>query len=413
MDVAALGLLGIACAQTAWLRATAGIFLLAAALVWPVSLALAASFGVPDKATRSFLSACLLVCSLGMSLAAWAPTAFLISLAAASLGHSVGPLTGMGIFSSSTLLGAAALLPAGVGVTGSMAIVQIQDLGISLASSVLIVSLVRLSTVGMALLISVVFLLIELRTRYGTAAISSPAHFDKIAAEYQAQWSAHVWSHLLNRRATMITGALRESGERAGVGLDLGCGLGMQRRALLSRGYRVVGLDAAHGLLKHARSLDEDVICGDGLALPFRDGSFDFVYTIGVLHHIPGETAQQNVMEEVARVLKPGGMFLIQETNPRNPLFRFYMGYVFPVLKSIDEGVEVWIDPRCLSAQRGFDVAEVRYFTFIPDFLPRWLRGPFHALERKLESSVLRSYSVHYMATLRKRTPAAPAASSE
>ena len=46
---------------------------------------------------------------------------------------------------------------------------------------------------------------------------------------------------------------------------------------------------------------------------------------------------EARVAREMARVLKPGGFLVVQETNTNNPLFRFYMGYVFPILSRIDD----------------------------------------------------------------------------
>jgi SAM-dependent methyltransferase len=136
--------------------------------------------------------------------------------------------------------------------------------------------------------------------------------------------------------------------------------------------------------------------------LPFKDGSLDFVYAVGVLHHLPDRSMQSHVCHEVGRVLAPGGRFLVHETNPRNPLFRFYMGYVFPLLKKIDEGTEWWIEPERWESIAGLRLVHVQYFTFMPDFIPAWLMRPFMAVDRWLEASPLRRYSVHYMAVLER-----------
>ena len=56
-----------------------------------------------------------------------------------------------------------------------------------------------------------------------------------------------------------------------------------------------------------------------------------FAYAIGVLHHLR-EDVRAGVFEEIRRVLKPGGLLLVHETNPRNPVFRFYMGDVCPLM---------------------------------------------------------------------------------
>jgi len=120
---------------------------------------------------------------------------------------------------------------------------------------------------------------------------------------------------------------------------------------------------------------------------------------------LPGEAAQETAFGEVMRILKPGGVFIVQETNPRNVLFRFYMGYVFPILKSIDDGTEWWIEAERWTVAAGMTLQNIRYFTFMPDFVPRIFMRPTLALERRLEASRFRTGSVHYMAVLRKTGP--------
>jgi len=155
-------------------------------------------------------------------------------------------------------------------------------------------------------------------------------------------------------------------------------------------------------LLRHRRDPGSPVVAGDGLRLPFADASLDFVYAIGVLHHLPSRDAQAEASREIARVLKPGGLLLVHESNPRNPLFRFYMTYAFPILKSIDEGTEWWIDPRTWTRAAGMTLTTTRYFTFLPDFIPRILMGPATVIERWLERGPTARYSAHYLAVLRR-----------
>lgn len=58
--------------------------------------------------------------------------------------------------------------------------------------------------------------------------------------------------------------------------------------------------------LEYARLTEPDLL-GDGLALPFRDGTIDFVYSSGVLEHVRDPL---RVGAEIRRVLKPGGRVL-------------------------------------------------------------------------------------------------------
>ncbi|MGO4816212.1 class I SAM-dependent methyltransferase, partial [Cupriavidus sp. 2MCAB6] len=57
----------------------------------------------------------------------------------------------------------------------------------------------------------------------------------------------------------------------------------------------------------------------EGLRLPYEEATFDVVYTICVVHHVP-PAQWPAFFSELKRVLKPGGMVVIFEHNPRNPL---------------------------------------------------------------------------------------------
>ena len=69
---------------------------------------------------------------------------------------------------------------------------------------------------------------------------------------------------------------------------------------------------------------------------------------------------------------------------------------------SIDIGTERWIEPERLENLNGLELLNVQYFTFLPDYLPKFLMRPFLLMERALEAGWLRRYTVHYMATLQK-----------
>jgi SAM-dependent methyltransferase len=229
-------------------------------------------------------------------------------------------------------------------------------------------------------------------------------HFDDLAVQYEDQFKPHIWHHLLERKVTLIADALPPA-VVAGKGLDLGCGLGEQCLALARRGFRVFGMEVSRRLACEARRSGAAVTVGSALTLPFRDASLDFIYAVGVLHHLPDRAAQRAVFVEICRVLKPGGRLIVHETNTRNPLFRFYMGYVFPLLKKIDEGTEWWIEPWRFRTIPGLRPVDTRFFTFIPDFIPIWMMKPCLFIDRWLERSRFASYAVHYVAVL-ERDPA-------
>jgi len=405
LDVIALALLGTVVRPS-------GVLPFAISVAVAVAFAFAAAglvraAGHPLHSLRALRRPRTFLVVLGLSVVSWGAASLLLSLAAASLGQSIALGGGVRLYALSTLLGAATLTPAGVGTTGSIAILGLGDLGLGVDTSIVIVTIMRLASTGLSLAIGAAFTGVAVRDL--RAATSAPAntatHFDALGEKYAGELSPHVWSHLLARKTAMLSQALEG---RAGRGIDLGCGLGEQARKLRDLGHRVVGIDTARGLLlagaNRARVGGSPVPVANARIgqLPFADGSFDFAYAVGALHHLGGPDAQTEALHEAARVLEPGGLLLVHETNPRNPLYKLYMGYVFPIVRSIDEGVEHWIEPAEWGRIEGFALRETRYFTFLPDFTPGWLLPAATAVEARLEATRLRSWSVHYMAVLER-----------
>jgi ubiquinone/menaquinone biosynthesis C-methylase UbiE len=92
--------------------------------------------------------------------------------------------------------------------------------------------------------------------------------------------------------------------------LEIGPGFGATTRLLVDRvpRLRVLELDARY--CKRLRAeLDVEVDQGDATALPYEDGRFSAVVCFTMLHHIPVASDQDRVFAEVARVLRPGGVF--------------------------------------------------------------------------------------------------------
>lgn len=98
--------------------------------------------------------------------------------------------------------------------------------------------------------------------------------------------------------------------------LEIGLGYGTLGEAIIQRGAVYHGVDIAQGpidMMRHRVSLlglpgEERLVQGTATALPFSDESFDYVYSIGCLHHT-GALAQS--VEEVRRVLAPGGIAVV------------------------------------------------------------------------------------------------------
>jgi SAM-dependent methyltransferase len=100
--------------------------------------------------------------------------------------------------------------------------------------------------------------------------------------------------------------------------LEVACGPSMVGRAVAPRVGSLHGVDLTPAMIEKAREEAEreglanvEFEIGDATALEFEDASFDGAITRFSLHHIP---APQRVVEEMARVVRPGGWVAIADT---------------------------------------------------------------------------------------------------
>ncbi len=92
--------------------------------------------------------------------------------------------------------------------------------------------------------------------------------------------------------------------------LDAGCGTGYEIARLASRGFSVVGLEAAESMLVLARKQNPQatIIAGDVENLPFPSNSFDMVIAIEVIRYFRNSL---ETLSEMARVTRPGGKIFV------------------------------------------------------------------------------------------------------
>lgn len=404
-DALALGVWALA-GLGEWLGAGLALLFFWGATAWGLS-----KIEKMDRAERAHGGSGILALTLcGVTLVAWALPILALWGLFLLWGYAL-PLGDASLaFSGSTVAGALTGLPVGIGVSGSLAILWlelVEGFGEVLPWAI---AVFRLGTVWFSVAAGVfLFLwwrkpLLEILRGEGT-----DNHFDDIAAVYTDEIPEHVKARLLDRKISLMAKALGPSREPQSLrGLDLGCGQGWYIAEMAKRGYRMAGVDLSQGQIDNARrhaaklGVEPELAVATAAKIPFDDDSFDFVYSINVLHHILDDADRQRTFAEIIRVLRPGGSFFLHEMNTTNPLFRLYMSYVFPLINSIDEGIERWIMPRELPpVEGGRWSADVEYFTFVPDFIPEIVLRWTEAIERGLESSSwTRPYSAHYMAQL-------------
>jgi SAM-dependent methyltransferase len=97
--------------------------------------------------------------------------------------------------------------------------------------------------------------------------------------------------------------------------LELGAGPGAATMDLGLRAARVTSLEYDHvfavKLGARANGSNARVIQGDAASLPFADASFSSAIAILMLHHLRSGELQECAFAEIARVLRPGGVFLV------------------------------------------------------------------------------------------------------
>ncbi|MCS6293206.1 MAG: class I SAM-dependent methyltransferase [Nitrospira sp.] len=108
--------------------------------------------------------------------------------------------------------------------------------------------------------------------------------------------------------------------------LILGAGLGRESLALAQRGYRVIGLDIAHGGLligtRRAAALNLPVtfIQADFLTLPLQAASVGYILLSGVMYSaVPGHTRRQEWLRSLRTCLAPGGKLVLNFVIAREP----------------------------------------------------------------------------------------------
>lgn len=205
--------------------------------------------------------------------------------------------------------------------------------------------------------------------------------FGSIAPRYD--FLNHLLSANIDRRwrrrcVEAVRGRVSDASPRI---LDVGCGTG-DLAIEFARMGRVAGCDFCHPMLRIGiekvkgtpSTHPVELLSGDALALPFRDGSFDVVVSAFVLRNLAD---LDRGVAEMRRVLKPGGnLAALEFAIPKVPLigamYRLYFSRVLPFLG------------RAISGDR-------RAYRYLPDSVQAF--PPPEALLRIIQNAGFREVS--------------------
>jgi alkylated DNA repair protein alkB family protein 8 len=172
------------------------------------------------------------------------------------------------------------------------------------------------------------------RSRESNPFVTPDCERDHVHSVYDA--IASQWHHTRGRRGVLWPGAtlFLQRLPPGSVVADVGCGDGKYFPAIWEAGSYVIGTDISLPLLKTSMSSTETddsvpknrqvgidrhhlrvrpaVAVADCMSVPLRTGSCDAAICIAVLHHISTASRRKRCIEELARIVKPGGMINIQ-----------------------------------------------------------------------------------------------------
>ncbi|PAU84898.1 SAM-dependent methyltransferase [Halorubrum salipaludis] len=142
--------------------------------------------------------------------------------------------------------------------------------------------------------------------------------YDRIAAHF-SKTREYAWPEVesfLDRRA-------------AARALDLGCGNGRHAELLAERADAVVGVDLSRELLgeavdrarDHGFDASASFVHGDAAALPIATDAVGLAVYVATIHHLPSREARVRSLDELARVLVPGGIALVSAWSTAHDRF--------------------------------------------------------------------------------------------
>lgn len=137
------------------------------------------------------------------------------------------------------------------------------------------------------------------------------ADYDQIAVDFN-QTRQYLWPGMEKFKIEV------KAGDRI---LDLGCGNGKLRLLFKDLVVEYVGVDNSQQQLEFAKRRDDfkianqEFIKAEVFELPFASDSFDEVFCLAVLHHVPGGKRREQTLKEIKRVLKPDGKLIMTNWN--------------------------------------------------------------------------------------------------
>ena len=149
--------------------------------------------------------------------------------------------------------------------------------------------------------------------------------------------------------------------------LDVGCGAGMMAKEIANKGYEISGIDYSYNMIRKAKAVCNvntkfgmNFLQGNIESLPFRDSAFDVVLCLGVITYLKSE---QKALQEMSRILKPGGTMILSILN------KFSLGKCLDISVFVKRKLQRIAANRIVSWKKIAEIEE-NHFTLKSYFMP-------------------------------------------
>jgi len=159
--------------------------------------------------------------------------------------------------------------------------------------------------------------------------------------------------------------------------LDIGCGNARDISYIVEQGAQVIGIDISEGMVTEAK-MDLEKLgyknitleVGDAMQLNYADSEFDKVLCSEVIEHIPDA---EKALDEIWRILKPGGILVLSTPNPRSWYgFDRFVVWERILRKKWDHPFDHWrsmSELLSMTEQKGFETLRRVGACYVPGFL--------------------------------------------
>ena len=138
-------------------------------------------------------------------------------------------------------------------------------------------------------------------------------HFDQWASTYENSWLQRAFFDRAHRATLALAAGIVHQPVSV---LDVGCGTGklLRRANIYWPEAQLIGVDPANGMIEMAKRLTPNATFSTGMAeaLPLEDASVDLALSTSSFHHWQDQAAG---IREIARVLRPGGFFILVDIS--------------------------------------------------------------------------------------------------